>query len=91
MHVSEAAAAAGIVKQQAVGADRRRWDKRPSVSAGPENQYVAVGHHCSLCLTPVHHMENPLSYSAPHQHANGGGCVDSYWPVTLGMGERRRL
>lgn len=35
-------------------------DKRPSVTAGPENQYVAVGHHCSLCLTPVDHMEKPF-------------------------------
>ena len=36
-------------------------DKRPSVTAGPENQYVAAGRHRSSSLTPVDHMENPLS------------------------------
>lgn len=37
-------------------------DKRPPVTAGPENQYVAVGHHCSFCLTPVDHMEKPFIF-----------------------------
>lgn len=51
-------------------------DKRPSVTTGPENQYVAVGHHCSFCLTPVDHMENPLSSTSPHQHTDRGRYQD---------------
>lgn len=35
-------------------------DKRPSVTARPENQYVAVGRHRSFSLTPVDHMETPF-------------------------------
>lgn len=33
-------------------------DKGPPVTAGPENQYVAVGHHCVFHSIPVDHMEN---------------------------------
>lgn len=66
MQIIKAAAAAGIIKQPAAAADRKTLDKRPSVTARPENQYVAVARRRSFSLTPVDHMETSFISSPAH-------------------------
>lgn len=56
---------------------------RPSVTAGPKNQYVAVGNNSfSIRLTHVDHMEIHLSYRSTTQHnkqSNRERYLDINW------------